>query len=548
MSLLDELNAADRGFLTLLAARLGERLDACFDDLSERTDTRIADGRLVVLDLSAVGDALRARVGDARLSLPLSGLDALERLDVTGLGLDALDLVGLPALRHLACCDNRLRELDLGPVPRLETLAANGNDLMVLDLRGLEALQRVEAAGNSLATLVVGAGQPIVHLDVSRNQLMALDLPELPALEELLAYRNALLQVHIGPCGMLRRLDLARNDLTGLDLEGAYALERLALERNRLAALDLAQVPALRVLTIDRNYLSGLDASEAPLLRRLEASGNQLRSLDLAGHPSLRSVDVHDNRLQALDVSGCDALEQLRCAANELADLALRGVDHLVLLHVDDNELEAVDLSGCTDLVELSVRNNPLRDLDLRPCTGLVRLALGGPRGQVASIEASDLQKHRLAALRERFGLATGATELAGMSRWELHDVAVACGSTPRAHERLLELVRQPHCDFGTAQMVYWSSSPHYYLRYAERSELEPYEVPGWDLLQAIEERVRRDDFATRDIGFDPRFDRTTRSVLGHDFTADGARVPASRKRAIPAALCRPSRPTAGPA
>ncbi len=84
---------------------------------------------------------------------------------------------------------------------------------------------------------------------------------------------------------------------------------------------------------------------------------------------------------------------------------------------------------------------------------------------------------------------------------------------------RLQAIVDPPDCDLGTALMIYWTSAPHYYLRYGSRGELAAYELAGWDLLRAIEYRVQRSDFRSRWIPFDPRCDRRTGSVRGIDRT-----------------------------
>ena len=98
-----------------------------------------------------------------------------------------------------------------------------------------------------------------------------------------------------------------------------------------------------------------------------------------------------------------------------------------------------------------------------------------------------------------------------------------------------------PACDLGTALMVYWTSAPHYYLQYASRDEVEAYEVPGWDLVTGIEQRVESGFYASQEIWFDPRNDKQTRSVRGHDWTADDRLVRRPAKRSIPERMLQPS-------
>ena len=120
------------------------------------------------------------------------------------------------------------------------------------------------------------------------------------------------------------------------------------------------------------------------------------------------------------------------------------------------------------------------------------------------------------------------------MDAFELHDLAVSIGGRD-VEARLLAVVTAPHCDLGTARMVYWTSSPHYYQRYAHRDEVPEYERAGWDLLAAIEDRVARGGYASAGIQFDPERDRQTRSVRGVDWTADQRLVRTTNVREIPA-------------
>jgi hypothetical protein len=130
------------------------------------------------------------------------------------------------------------------------------------------------------------------------------------------------------------------------------------------------------------------------------------------------------------------------------------------------------------------------------------------------------------------------------MDPFELHLHAATVRGRD-AERELLAVVQAPACDLGTALMVYWTSSPHYYLRYAERSEVQPYELAGWDLLAAIEERMSRGGFTSERIWFDPRDDKQTRSVRGVDWTKDDRIVRLPGKREIPDLMKRATaRPT----
>ncbi len=542
---LDALSSTDRGFLTWVAGMAREPLPEVWGRLLESTSTSggtVIDGRhLVSLDLSVLGQALRWAVGEKRpLSMPLHGLEHLRTLDVSGMDLDTLDVRGLPALEELRCADNsRLKELELGENPRLRVLDASGAGLMVLDLRANAALEEVCCAGNGLAVLVLPtSGDALRELDCSRNQLMVLELGDRAALREVRAFRNALVRFEVGDLPRLAVLDLGRNELDAFTPRALPVLRSLTLARNKLAELDLRPLPALEELLAEGNYLERLDLSPCRALGKADLRANQLRELGL-GNPALVELDVAENRLPSLDLGGAPRLGLLRAGGNELTELDLAPAPGLASVDVRDNALGALDPSPLAHLVELRCSGNPLRRLDVRANVELARLetrsSSAGPQ-----VEATDLQRHLLRELRDAHRLGTRASEVEAMDTFELHDLALEIHGRD-AEERLLRIVRAAACDRGTALMVYWTSSPHYYLRYARREEVADYELLGWDLLAAIEERVARDDFTSRVIRFDPRHDRQTRSVRGVDWTVDDRIVRLPPVRSIPEFMTSPS-------
>lgn len=75
-----------------------------------------------------------------------------------------------------------------------------------------------------------------------------------------------------------------------------------------------------------------------------------------------------------------------------------------------------------------------------------------------------------------------------------------------RGAEPLRRIVKHANCDAGTALRLYWINDPYYYQDYrlirdcpysAEREMLQ--------ILRAIEQRFKRNDYATRRFTFDPK-------------------------------------------
>ncbi|MCA9492939.1 MAG: DUF4274 domain-containing protein [Myxococcales bacterium] len=547
MADLAQLSSTDRGFLTWVAGMAREPLDEVWDRLlsasssGSEVGTSVVDGHLVSLDLSPLNLALRWAVGEERrISPPLGGLDRLRALDVSGLGLNALDMASLPALEELRCADNRLQELDLTANRVLRRLDCSGNELMVLDLRDNVALEEVVCAGNGLGVLVLPPESgPMRQLDCSRNQLMVLELGDRPSIEVVRAFRNALVRFQAGAVDALRELDLGRNDLSELACGAMPAVAELSLGRNQLSELDLAPFPALRVLRCHKNWLAQLDLRPCPDLRFLDAHGNQLESVVLEGCGALEELQISENRLRELPLDGLSHLLILNASHNDLTSLALDGAPDLAQLDVSQAALRSLDPSSAPRLVDLRCDRNPLEQLDITGNPDLVRLRTrDGDTGPV--VEATPVQRRLLGELRAVHALGSSATEIEQMDVFELHELAVTMEGRD-AEERLLRIVRAPDCDLGTALMIYWTSSPHYYLRYADREEVTDYERLGWDLLATVEQRVADGSYTHRQIRFDPRDDRQTRSVRGVDWTVDDRIVRVPAQRSIPEVMFRPS-------
>jgi Leucine-rich repeat (LRR) protein len=515
---LDVLSPADRGFVTWLATMLREPVEPVWTRLAPVAS--VTGDQLAALDLTPIGPRLRFAAGPRKLSMPIAGLDALEELDCSGLDLDLLDVRLLTRLRVLRCADNRLRELDLVASPRLEVLDCARNHLMVLDLRANPALREVACGDNDLGLLVLAQPSPddaLEVLDASRNQLMVLSLGDRPRLRRVRADHNALARVEIGDAPALRELDLSRNDLDRIALSGAPGLERLHLARNRLPSCDVSALPALRELRCHGNFVAALELGACPALEVVDAHHNQLEAISLGPASALVELDLADNRLTALSL-GAPALLQLDVARNQLGELQLAGCPRLRSLDVSGNPLARLDPRPAPELVELRAANTRIATLDIRGNPALSRMRAAAPGQHAPRVLATPAQQRRLTELRTHLGLGTGATSIADLDPYELHDLALSIGNRD-PEQRLLAVVTAPQCDLGTALMVYWTSSPHYYRRYTCREEVPAYEQAGWDLLAAIEARVVGGGFDSAEIAFDPTDDRQTRSIRGVDWT-----------------------------
>lgn len=103
----------------------------------------------------------------------------------------------------------------------------------------------------------------------------------------------------------------------------------------------------------------------------------------------------------------------------------------------------------------------------------------------------------------------------------------------------LQRVVDHAACDLGTALAIYWMGAPGFDQQYVRVSEVDGWRRETFRFLRKLERRLLRRDFATAGILFNPRFDRTTLSKTGHDWTAEYDDVKV--RRPIPPALMEPS-------
>src|SRR6185436_9638612 len=113
--------------------------------------------------------------------------------------------------------------------------------------------------------------------------------------------------------------------------------------------------------------------------------------------------------------------------------------------------------------------------------------------------------------LRQFFETVTDAEELhlyADGFNWD-------CGGGT-----LRGVIRHPLCDRGTALLIYWRGAPGFFARYADRSEILPFQADNYDLLREIEEKMIAGHFLTHRFHYDPKNDR------GFDLTQRYSQIP----------------------
>lgn len=99
-----------------------------------------------------------------------------------------------------------------------------------------------------------------------------------------------------------------------------------------------------------------------------------------------------------------------------------------------------------------------------------------------------------------------------------------------RGVKPLVNMVKHPSCDAGTALRLYWINDPVYFTQYTTISGC-PYddEQDTMRLLRTIVRRFKVNDFGTRKIYFDPQ-----PWIAADDVDLESLRVPDSMLAAIP--------------
>jgi hypothetical protein len=200
-------------------------------------------------------------------------------------------------------------------------------------------------------------------------------------------------------------------------------------------------------------------------------------------------------RIPGLD--GLHALASLNCAIHALAELDLRGNPTLDSLDCRShlNRDFRIDISACRRLVD--VRYTPAIEYEKKYWTTLV---------------CTELQKRVL------FPKARKGIEVVPSTPDEMHAVVTRYnwdwGVAPLAW-----IAKHDLCDRGTALMIYWQGSPHWYAQYTRAADVPAHEKKTFALLRSIEKRTIADGYERNEFRFDPRADDTRGEPT--DWTAD---------------------------
>lgn len=313
--------------------------------------------------------------------LNVSGLTALEKLDLSGSYLVSITVSGLTSLKSLNCSGSNVTLLSVSGLTALESIDLSNSRIMNMDASGLAALKSLDCSGRQMSRLYVSGLTSLETLDCSGNSLPDLNTGGLTALKYLDCSNNRLENLNVSGRTTLENLNCSSNQLSSLDIIGLTALKKLDCHDNRLTGtLDVSKMTALNELDLGQNSFTGaLDASALTALKILSCQENQFTGLKVNGLASLKVLFCANNKLTSLDVGGLTALEELNCFGNGLTSLDVHTLTSLKRLECSENDLTGtLDVSGLKALEFIGCYANTLTNLKLDGLTALKRLKCSG--------------------------------------------------------------------------------------------------------------------------------------------------------------------------
>lgn len=307
------------------------------NDLWNITELEIPSGAFSFEDLALMPylQKLTIQKGTADLSY-LSGLSALEELDLSGCAVDSRAIKAISSL-------SKLTKLDLSGC-QLSTIAG---------LSGLKNLTHLNLNNNTVQNIdEIQHLSQLQELDLGTNALVSIDaLKGLTHLQKLDVSANALSSLEpIAGCSSLVSLDASQNELTSIDgLNRLVNLTELNVSGNDLTEVSiLAACTKLRKLSISNNSITDISAL-SPLsdLMEFDFSYNQITALPKWSKDSkLVSIDGCNNQLESIDELG--------------------GLSMLNLVYMDHNLITSVEaLASCQRLVQVNVFGNEIDDVSM---------------------------------------------------------------------------------------------------------------------------------------------------------------------------------------
>ena len=314
----------------------------------------------------------------------------LTSLSCEGNNLTSLALTNLFELKELNCSNNQLEELDISGKLYLEDLKCYGNKISELDIRDCHDLTKaiVLEERTEFDKYYYWGGQDTGRLSVDKNVKIisgletgvGINKSNFPddSLREYIAYyhddnRDWILDEE--EISKVTGIFLPSKGITTLKgMEYFASLEDLTCSGNKLTYLDMSAYPKLKELDCSGNNLTFLNISQNTELEKLECHGCPVKTLDVSNCTKLKELDCAWTDISVLDVSNCPLLEKLSCWNTKLTSLELDNNTKLTELTCFHNDLKKLVVKNNTELTRLNCSENELTELDLSKNTKLVTI------------------------------------------------------------------------------------------------------------------------------------------------------------------------------
>lgn len=247
----------------------------------------------------------------------LDGLEyftKIERLELTNLGIQKLDVSSMENLKYLDCIRNDISSLDVSKNTQLTELHCSENPLGEIDLSTNSELVVLDCFDNLLSELDVTKNTKLEELYCGLNKIADLDVSQNERLKELSltfgafsGYGNSEI-----PANLITSINLQNNpDLISLEVDNCHFLKDL----------DVSYNEKLETLRCGNTAISSLDLSENIKLKYLDCSNLKIQSIDVSNNTNLEELEISWTEISSLDVSNNLSLKGLYCYGNRLTEL-----------------------------------------------------------------------------------------------------------------------------------------------------------------------------------------------------------------------------------
>lgn len=255
-----------------------------------------------ITDITGLSEFLNLKklhlVGQNIQSIDLTGLNSLEKFEITYCETTSINTTGLINLKTLNCISSQLTNagLNLSTNLALTSLNLYGNQLTSLNVNFLTELIDLSCGNNNINTLDITNLEHLSFLECSESNLTSLNLVGLQNLTVLDCSKNALTSLNLNGFSNLTTLTCNNNALTELDLSFENMLEKLNVSNNNLTSIDVSGCEKLHTFDCTDNQLIELDFSQNPLLYFLYANNNLLKYINLKnGNPFVSQPELSNN-------------------------------------------------------------------------------------------------------------------------------------------------------------------------------------------------------------------------------------------------------------